>query len=111
MEKVTYTIAQLEAFSIAELKTLDLYTMVDSKGLKKAELVKAMFDAQENLNAPKEEATDETSKESLKEEDEVKDEAPKVEEEENEEIQSEEKSEKIVFHRKSNIRRNPMTFR
>ena len=46
MEKVTYTIAQLEAFSIAELKTLDLYTMVDSKGLKKAELVKAMFDAQ-----------------------------------------------------------------
>lgn len=82
MSKVTYTIDQLEQFTVAELKTLDLYGKVENaKGLNKSDLVQKMFDAQYV-----EESNEESDKEEVKEE-------------------------KIVFHRNNGVRRNPMTFR
>lgn len=104
MENVTYTKNQLADFSVKELKTLPLFAKIDPKGLDKAGIVNAIFKAQEEANEPQ-----------TKEVEEAKSEATEVEatdevNTEKEEIQSE-KSEKVVFHRGNNIRRNPMTFR
>ena len=46
MAKVTYTKGQLMAFTVKEMKTLDLYSKIDPKGLSKEGIVKAMISAQ-----------------------------------------------------------------
>ena len=112
MENVTYTKNQLADFSVKELKTLPLFAKIDPKGLDKAGIVNAMFKAQEEANIPQVEEVVEPKEDNVEE---AKSEATEVEatdevNTEKEEIQSE-KSEKVVFHRGNNVRRNPMTFR
>jgi hypothetical protein len=104
MENVTYTKNQLADFTVKELKTLPLFAKIDPKGLDKAGIVNAIFKAQEEANEPQTKEVEEAKSEAIEVEatDEVNT--------EKEEIQSE-KSEKVVFHRGNNIRRNPMTFR
>ena len=112
MENVTYTKNQLADFTVKELKTLPLFAKIDSKGLDKAGIVNAMFKAQEEANEPQTKEVEEAKEDNVEE---AKLEATEVEatdevNTEKEEIQSE-KSEKVVFHRGNNVRRNPMTFR
>jgi len=123
MENVTYTKNQLADFSVKELKTLPLFAKIDPKGLDKAGIVNAMFKAQEEATEIEEtngkaeiksedaeantDATTNLDNEADSEDDSNSDEDK---EEGNENVQSE-KSEKVVFHRNNNKRRNPMTFR
>lgn len=115
MENVTYTKNQLADFTVKELKTLPLFAKIDSKGLDKAGIVNAMFKAQEEANEPQTKEVKEVKEAKEDNVEEAKLEATEVEatdkvNTEKEEIQSE-KSEKVVFHRGNNVRRNPMTFR
>jgi hypothetical protein len=118
MANVTYTIKQLEAFTLAELKTLDLYSQINPKGLSKSEVVKAMFKAQKkDVKAPEivEEIKSEVPKNTTEVdaviiEEVIENNLAENDNKENEEVQSE-KSEKVVFHRSNQISRNPMTFR
>lgn len=110
MEKVTYTKGQLEAFTLKELKTLELYSKIDPKITKKADVVKAMMKAQkeevEAIKAASQKEEVKTESEISKSEDSVSE-----ENETNNEKESEDNSDaKPVFHRKSNRKVNPMTF-
>ena len=47
MAKVTYTKGQLLAFTVKEMKTLDLFSKIDPKGLDKKGIVNALMSAQQ----------------------------------------------------------------
>ena len=131
MAKVTYTKGQLMAFTVKEMKTLDLFSKIDPKGLDKEGIVKAMISAQKaELKALKtEEAKSEIKKdttpapikpvvETIEEVEEAEETEAPVEgtvEKAPVEIVEEEDVEEVVsskphFHRPLK-KRNPMNFR
>ena len=57
MEKVTYTKAQLMAFTVKEMKTLSLFSNIDPKGLDKKGIVKALMGAQRTEQKASKKAT------------------------------------------------------
>jgi hypothetical protein len=112
MAKVTYTKGQLMAFTVKEMKTLDLYSKIEPKGLNKEGIVKAMLSAQkaEQKALKEKEAKSEIKKETqpIAKEPvvETKEEVKEVVKEEVKEVDSS----KPHFHRPIG-KRNPMNFR
>jgi len=114
MAKVTYTKDQLLAFTVKEMKTLDLFSKIDPKGLDKAGIVKALMSAQKAEQKASKKATPAIKKETPpKAVKPIVGTKKKVEEVKGETVKAEvkaPKSEKPVFHRPRK-RRNVMTFR
>ncbi len=115
MAKVTYTKEQLEAFTVKEMKTLDLFSKIDPKGLDKKGIVKALISAQK----AEQKALKKEAKESeIKKETSPIAEKPVVKTEEKTEKPVEVKAKEVKegsssdphFHRPIK-RRNPMNFR
>ena len=113
MAKVTYTKDQLMAFTVKEMKTLDLFSKIDPKGLDKKGIVKALMSAQRAEQkaikakpAIKKETPPVAKKPVVKTEVKPK----KVVKEKKEEVKVAPKSARPTFHRPSK-KRNPMTFR
>jgi len=113
MAKVTYTKAQLMAFTVKEIATLSLYSKIDSKGLSKADIVKAMLKVQKAEKVATK-AQPEIKKELQPITKEVKTNTEKVKaesvKERVKEVAKAPSSEKPVFHRPLRGR-NPMSFK
>ncbi len=63
MAKVTYTKEQLLAFTVKEMKTLDLFSKIDPKGLDKEGIVNALMSAQKAEQKASKKATPAIKKE------------------------------------------------
>jgi hypothetical protein len=113
MAKVTYTKAQLMAFTVKEMKTLDLFSKINPKGLDKKGIVSAMIKAQKAEQKAIKKAESEIKKEVSPSKEapvETKEDVSKNDVKKAKDVDVAEKSEKPVFHRPRKIRRNPMGF-
>jgi len=113
MAKVTYTKDQLLAFTVKEMKTLDLFSKIDPKGLDKKGIVKALMSAQSAEQKALKEATPAIKKETPPV---AKNPVVKTEAKPKKPVEAKAKevkpavSSKPVFHRPKR-RRNPMNFK